>query len=281
MPLSSPDRLDCYTTFAVASCAVVWSTLAIGAQAQDPAAAIPELQKLATETETQRVAGEPAVTAARTQARQLTDQATQLKIEFSKAEATQADLVTKAAAATEALTKAEAERKTALDAFVAARKAALDAAGKDTAAAANDAYLKAGEALAAKVATVKAAADAIPAASEAATQALTVLAGHPAKIVAADKAVADFAPQLAQAETTYGALAKAALDRQIALEDAMVQAGQLVSFAKQVAPIFATRCVACHNARTAKGRLNMETYANLMKGGESGVVVEAMKPDDS
>lgn len=262
-------------------CALVCSMPGARIRAQDAAAAIPELQRLASETEAQRAAGEPAVVAARAQARQLTDQATQLKIEFSKAEATQTDLVAKATAATEAVSKTEAERKAALDAFIAARKSALDAAGKDTAPAANEAYLKAAEALAPKIAAAKAAADAHTAASEAATQALTVLAGHPAKIVAADKAVADFAPQLAQAETTYGVLAKAALDRQIALEDAMVQAGQLVSFAKQVAPIFATRCVACHNARTAKGRLNLETYANLLKGGESGAAVVANKPGDS
>lgn len=52
------------------------------------------------------------------------------------------------------------------------------------------------------------------------------------------------------------------------------QAGEWVSFAAEVAPIFQARCIACHNARTAKGRLNMESYAALMKGGESGAAVE-------
>lgn len=249
-----------------------------------PAAAAPsldELRQAATATEAQRVAGEPAVKAARDQARQLSDTSTQLKIEFSKAEATQVELVKKSTEAIDALKKADDEHKAALEAVVAARKAAQDAAGKDNAAATQDAYLKAAEALAAKVKAAQDAATAATAATTASLQTLSVLAGHPAKIVAADKAVADFAPQLAAAEAAYGSLAKAALDRQIALEEALVNAGELVSFAKQVAPIFAQRCVACHNARTAKGRLNMETFANLMKGGESGDTVIPHKPDDS
>lgn len=261
--------------------ALLWTSVEGLATAQDAAANIEQLKATANQSEAARAAGEPAVLAARMQMKQLQDSVTQLKIEYSKSEATQAELVTKASQATEALKKASDERKAAIDALTAARKAVLDAAGKDTLPAANDAYLKAAEALTAKVTATKAAADAVGPAEAAATQSLTVLSGHPAKIAAAEKAVADFAPQLAMAETTYGALAKTALDHQIALETAMVDAGQLVSFAKQVAPIFAQRCVACHNARTAKGRLNMETYANLMKGGESGDTVLAHKPGDS
>jgi hypothetical protein len=263
-----------------ACCGVLWGLTTLRAQDAAPPT-IEQLQAAANETEAARAAGEPAVTMARMQARQLADKATQLKIEFSKAEATHADLVTKAAAATAALKTAEDERKAALDALTAARKAALDAAGKENAAVTQEAYLQAAAALTAKVTAAKTAADAVPAAHEAATAMLTILAGHPAMIVAADKAVADFAPQLAQAEATYGALAKTALERQIALETAQVEAGLLVSFSKQVAPIFAGRCVACHNARTAKGRLNMETYANLLKGGESGASVVAMNPAES
>jgi len=42
-----------------------------------------------------------------------------------------------------------------------------------------------------------------------------------------------------------------------------------------VAPVFQQRCVACHNSRMSKGRLNLETYASLMQGGESGPAVVA------
>ena len=61
----------------------------------------------------------------------------------------------------------------------------------------------------------------------------------------------------------------------------MIAAGQMVSFSETIAPIFAKRCLACHNARTAKGRLNLETFAAMKKGGESGAVVEPGDPDSS
>src|SRR5581483_10404666 len=88
-------------------------------------------------------------------------------------------------------------------------------------------------------------------------------------------------PELQKAEEAYAALVKDTLTQQIALESALIDAGRLVSFAKSVAPIFTQRCVACHNARTAKGRLNMETYANLAKGGESGPAFVPHKSADS
>lgn len=51
-----------------------------------------------------------------------------------------------------------------------------------------------------------------------------------------------------------------------------------VSFANDVAPVLVNQCLACHNARTAKGRLSVETFQSLMKGGESG---PAVVPGDS
>lgn len=66
-----------------------------------------------------------------------------------------------------------------------------------------------------------------------------------------------------------------------AADRALIAAGKLVSFAESVAPILVKRCLACHNARTAKGRLNLETFAALMAGGESGAVVEPGDPDAS
>src|SRR6185295_9253940 len=59
-------------------------------------------------------------------------------------------------------------------------------------------------------------------------------------------------------------------DKLIAAEGAWSEIGKFVVFSKEVAPIFAKRCLACHNARTAKGRYNMETFASVMKGGEQG-----------
>ncbi|RMG32925.1 MAG: hypothetical protein D6725_16745 [Planctomycetota bacterium] len=81
-------------------------------------------------------------------------------------------------------------------------------------------------------------------------------------------------PEVEKLRTEYVAARRAA-DR------ALIAAGKLVSFAESVAPIFVKRCLACHNARTAKGRLNLETFASLMAGGESGVVIEPGDPDAS
>lgn len=54
-----------------------------------------------------------------------------------------------------------------------------------------------------------------------------------------------------------------------------------ISFAADVAPILHRRCVLCHNARSAKGRLNLESYAALFKGGESGTAIERGDSENS
>jgi WD40 repeat protein/mono/diheme cytochrome c family protein len=41
-------------------------------------------------------------------------------------------------------------------------------------------------------------------------------------------------------------------------------------FAKQIAPIFQKRCVGCHNADDAEGKLSLESFADLQKGGKHG-----------
>src|SRR5688572_9192250 len=51
-----------------------------------------------------------------------------------------------------------------------------------------------------------------------------------------------------------------------------------VSFERQVAPIFAKRCVSCHNASDKKGELSLQTAAETLAGGESGAV---LKPGNS
>lgn len=80
-----------------------------------------------------------------------------------------------------------------------------------------------------------------------------------------------------QSEQQVAALREERRQGQVQVEDLLKQAGAWVSFTDQVAPIFHQRCLACHNARTAKGRYNMETYAAIMSGGESG---DAIDPGD-
>ncbi len=79
-----------------------------------------------------------------------------------------------------------------------------------------------------------------------------------------------------QATSLESALALARTDwitKQQSLEGVLEQQGAWVSFAEVVAPVLYSRCLACHNARTAQGRLNLESFAALMKGGESGAAV--------
>jgi uncharacterized membrane protein/mono/diheme cytochrome c family protein len=52
-------------------------------------------------------------------------------------------------------------------------------------------------------------------------------------------------------------------------------------YALHVAPLFARSCVSCHRPEKHKGGLRMDTYAQLMLGGEDGPVVVPGKPDSS
>src|SRR5579859_5815051 len=50
-----------------------------------------------------------------------------------------------------------------------------------------------------------------------------------------------------------------------------------VSFEKDIQPIFKQSCLSCHKPDKKKGKLDMSTYADLMKGGKQGA---AVKPGD-
>jgi len=52
-------------------------------------------------------------------------------------------------------------------------------------------------------------------------------------------------------------------------------------FATRVAPIFENKCSNCHNAEKRKGKLRLDTYENVMRGGKDGVVVRAGDPKHS
>lgn len=45
-------------------------------------------------------------------------------------------------------------------------------------------------------------------------------------------------------------------------------------YVKQIAPIFQKRCVGCHNADDAEGKLSLESYADIQKGGEHGPSIQ-------
>ena len=242
---------------------------------------IAEQQKLADEALGRKAAGEPAITAARTAAKDKAAIAAALKIERNKAEAAVKDAEGKLPKVQEAIKKATEERTKSESESVAAAKSATEAKGKDTEQAEADKSRIAADKLVAATKSLEEAIKSAVPVEEALAAARKVIAEQPAKIKAAEDAIAAFQPEMIAAEAAYAALSKDAVARQIDVESSLVSAGRLVSFAKQVAPIFSQRCLACHNARTAKGRLNLESYANLMKGGESGASVVAGQPDQS
>jgi mono/diheme cytochrome c family protein len=59
------------------------------------------------------------------------------------------------------------------------------------------------------------------------------------------------------------------------------QDSKAVSFEKDLMPIFRANCVSCHKPDKKKGKLDMSTYADLMKGGKQGSPVKPGEPEKS
>ena len=53
------------------------------------------------------------------------------------------------------------------------------------------------------------------------------------------------------------------------------------SYSKDIRPFLTKYCLECHNARTLKGTLSLETYKTMMDGSDGGPVIVAGKPDKS
>ncbi len=52
-------------------------------------------------------------------------------------------------------------------------------------------------------------------------------------------------------------------------------------FASRVAPIFDDKCVQCHGPQKRKGKLRLDTFENVMRGGKDGLVVKPGDPRGS
>jgi uncharacterized membrane protein len=52
-------------------------------------------------------------------------------------------------------------------------------------------------------------------------------------------------------------------------------------FNARVAPIFENKCSNCHNAEKRKGKLRLDSYENVMRGGKDGIVIKAGEPKHS
>ncbi|MGB4739681.1 MAG: c-type cytochrome domain-containing protein [Fuerstiella sp.] len=70
-------------------------------------------------------------------------------------------------------------------------------------------------------------------------------------------------------------------DEEQAIVPADVQLGRPIDFQADVYPILQANCIACHNKTKSEGDLNLEDGQTIMKGGSSGQVVTAGKPDES
>lgn len=207
-----------------------------------------------------------------------------------------AELVKKKAELTQAENGVKESEKKLTEMQAAAKKAADEKATMEAAA------TEATKAAAAAAEAAKAAADAATAAQEKAAAAAKAAEQAAATVQATEQQIAALkdtitkAPEgikqaetqfeqakasMTEAETQLAAITSEAVNSRKALESNLIAAGKLVSFADKVAPIFAQRCVACHNARIAKGRLNLESFAALKKGGESGEAVTPGDPDVS
>ena len=58
-----------------------------------------------------------------------------------------------------------------------------------------------------------------------------------------------------------------------AAQQAALRKGQFVSFANDIAPILVRHCLACHSARIAKGRVDLENHRGLLSSGKNGATV--------
>lgn len=54
-----------------------------------------------------------------------------------------------------------------------------------------------------------------------------------------------------------------------------------VSYVKEVAPFFRSKCITCHSGSQPQAGLSLETPETLMKGGYQGAPVVAKKPEES
>ncbi len=55
----------------------------------------------------------------------------------------------------------------------------------------------------------------------------------------------------------------------------------VVSFAKDVEPIFQSRCISCHGGQQTQRGLNLSSYASLMAGSVNGAVIVPGNPSAS
>ncbi|VAX39989.1 High-affnity carbon uptake protein Hat/HatR [hydrothermal vent metagenome] len=116
-----------------------------------------------------------------------------------------------------------------------------------------------------------------------------------AKVAASKTTIANSPKQLSQFDVQIHAaklvaerlhqtvvpLRKIATVKLLTYEKTMLASGKMVSFADKIAPIFLKRCIICHSNKKTEGDFNMQTFAGILKGGESGIAIDYETPEFS
>ncbi len=232
-----------------------------------------QLKQQADEAKGRKDAAAAQLKGVQDKAKSLSDEIAKLKTMLTMAQTSLKTSEEKLKPAQEAATKADAAKVEAEKVFTAV-KAAADTAAK----LAEEAAKRAKEEEAKAQAAQKAAADAVALVTTT-TQTIEVskktITDATAGLTKLDTDVKAFQPEVQKSADALAAVNTEWVTKQRAVEGGLISLGRMVSFSHSVAPIFAKRCLACHNARTAKGRYNMETFAAIIKGGETGEAVKA------
>lgn len=262
----------------VLACVVAWSVVASGASqllADEPVTEekLAQLKQQADEAKVRREAAAQQLKGVQEKAKSLSDEIAKLKTAMTMATTALKTSEEKLKPAQEAAQKAEVAKQAADKVFT-DTKTAADVAKK----AAEEATKKAKEEEVKAQAAQKAAADAIAAATgfqQTIDGAKKTIAASMEGLKKIETDVAAFQPEVLKATDALATVNTEWITKQRTVEGGLISLGRMVSFSHSVAPILAKRCLACHNARTAKGRYNMETFAAILKGGESGEAVKA------
>ena len=277
----------------VATCLVLLCSAA-SADDQTPASH-EQLKEAAEQSRTERDAAGKQLETAKEELQQLETKLLATRRSLKKAERDQKaaegkikDQETASNKAKEESTKAEQGKQTAEVALAKAKEAVTPDLSEEEKKAAEkavaDAQAKADDA--AKAATqaaqnAKTAAETAAATRQAIDDAKAAVEANQKQTERLQASLKEKRSQVSSSEKQFAAATDAWVDRQRALEGALREAGKWVSFTDEIAPILHGRCVACHNTKTAKGRLNLESFSALLKGGESGASVEPGEVDAS
>ena len=69
--------------------------------------------------------------------------------------------------------------------------------------------------------------------------------------------------------------------RELLGEEKKTQVAPTSFYATRVQPIFDGKCVTCHSANKFKGKLRLDTYDHVMRGGKDGPIIQAGAPAKS